>query len=585
MCLFIGLLTVLALASTANAGLDSVDQARILGTPDITCSTKWVTLSFKTSVPFQGRVFVEDMAFDSRCSAQYTSNLAFNATFRFPMRPCTRIDNSGNNGNAFVSWANIRINFHPIFILQNSRVLRVSCADSGANGPLEPDANANSLCKHVVTRTHVANYAVVLRRCDVVSKAREVVHVVDPNGCVVDELLMASLTYATNRLEMTAHTKMFRFIDSQQLRFTCNIALVPRTARHAHVTKTDSNINTIYFERGDQLYRDFSAINNGSAIIETQTTTEWFFVRDNPTTAQRDRAWVVSGRIDRNINNDQVSHDKLEHQDVLKHFMPNQHPYGRSNLTRLAKLPDTQTQEPFPDPEFGNFDLEESVEQLVVFTKPTTTTASSRITTTTTARPSTLAVPKKVVDESSALNVFEKSLIKDAEVPKDHKKVVTETKRFEFPNINSIEIEVLRNEDNAVSQAVVGTIDHKADWRLDDVILNKTEDLIYNCASELANLNKTQTMFIHPGSLSCTWRSVNVALLLWSLGSVLIWLVLLATKLYRRFTVKTVPQIRPQPPMPRPHIVPTWYRPSATDYAHQNVTRIGSNFHVSTDQR
>lgn len=117
------------------AGLDSIDQAVILGInkflptwifklkfsskqswllgkPIVTCSTKWVTFSFETSVPFQGKVFVEDMAFDSRCSAQYISNLAKNATFRFPLRPCAKNSNLDTGANIFVS--NVMVNFHPV---------------------------------------------------------------------------------------------------------------------------------------------------------------------------------------------------------------------------------------------------------------------------------------------------------------------------------------------------------------------------------------------------------------------------------------------------------------------------------------
>lgn len=86
-----------------------------LGKPSISCSTKWISFSFEASIPFQGRIFVEDMAYDSRCSAQYTSNLERNATFRFPMRPCTRMKN-GRNKNAYLFIANVKINFHPVII-------------------------------------------------------------------------------------------------------------------------------------------------------------------------------------------------------------------------------------------------------------------------------------------------------------------------------------------------------------------------------------------------------------------------------------------------------------------------------------
>lgn len=64
-----------------------------LGYPQITCSPKWITIWFETSVPFQGRIFVEEHPYDTRCSSTYISNLDNNATFRLPIIPCANTPN------------------------------------------------------------------------------------------------------------------------------------------------------------------------------------------------------------------------------------------------------------------------------------------------------------------------------------------------------------------------------------------------------------------------------------------------------------------------------------------------------------
>lgn len=94
-------------------------------------------------------------------------------------------------------------------------------------------------------------------------------------------------------------------------------------------------------------------------------------------------------------------------------------------------------------------------------------------------------------------------------------------------------------------------IDHKADWRLDDVILNKTDEIFVNCASEFSKSNQsnlaivssqileifflllTNFIFKYPEALTCTWRSLNVALLLWSLGTLIIWTILIGIKVHQ----------------------------------------------------
>ena len=79
----------------------------------------------------------------------------------------------------------------------------------------------------------------MLRKCDVISKTRESIHLIDENGCIVDDLLLQDLQYDPELLEISAQTKMFKFIDDDELRFTCDIVLISKPS--------NSSIEVIFF--------------------------------------------------------------------------------------------------------------------------------------------------------------------------------------------------------------------------------------------------------------------------------------------------------------------------------------------------
>ncbi|KAI6235792.1 hypothetical protein M3Y95_00088900 [Aphelenchoides besseyi] len=77
----------------------------------------------------------------------------------------------------------------------------------------------------------------------------------------------------------------------------------------------------------------------------------------------------------------------------------------------------------------------------------------------------------------------------------------------------------------------VGKFNHE--WRLDDLLLNRTDESlrIVACANSTSKFNVTVPL---RNKLSwCSFRLLNNFLLIWSIFSVLIWIVLLARRIYR----------------------------------------------------
>uniref|UniRef100_A0AC35GBW2 ZP domain-containing protein n=1 Tax=Panagrolaimus sp. PS1159 TaxID=55785 RepID=A0AC35GBW2_9BILA len=555
--------------------LTSLDEAKVLGTPIISCSTKWVTLSFETSVPFQGRVFIEDMAYDSRCSAQYTSNLEKNATFRYPMRPCTNNDKSLSNDKISMFVANVKINFHPIFILQNSKTYRVTCTDTNNNGLIEEDGTANTICQHNIIRSkndlsskltvgktiyhkwtcssgyEIDKFAILLRKCDVISKTREVAHLIDENGCIIDELLLNSLKYSPDKLEITAETKIFKFIDESEMRFTCDIVLIPKDTPTTKIKVPKCTISredirrrvsqkaspTFYFDQNDELYRDFATIMKDEKLKETRTITEWFNVQDLPVEVEVFKASIVMGKINKTLNNEKIYKEKLMEQDVLKKFMPNQLPYNKTKSAEAIAIPSISMKQIFNGQRGGS---EKSIYVSSTFPKPDLTEFGRQALSLDKVEEFQDLTPT-ISNKTSATN-SSKAALKPSSTIEDFlelekiEKILSESNEEKNGDLkeNMLEIDSSRLQSSEFQAHVKDeiAIEHKSDWRLDDVILNKTDDIVINCASEFSKNNQS-TYSIHPEALSCTWRSLNVALLLWSLGTLIIWTILIGAKVHQ----------------------------------------------------
>lgn len=95
----------------------------------------------------------------------------------------------------------------------------------------------------------IDKFAFLLRKCDVMSKTREVVHLIDENGCIIDDLLLNSLKYNPDKLEITAETKIFKFIDESEMRFMCNIVLIPKKSPTTKVKVKFNLVLTINFNK------------------------------------------------------------------------------------------------------------------------------------------------------------------------------------------------------------------------------------------------------------------------------------------------------------------------------------------------
>jgi hypothetical protein len=53
--------------------------------------------------------------------------------------------------------------------------------------------------------------------------------------CAIDEYLFDELSYSNHSLSITAVSRAFKFVDQNELRFSCHVVLIKRRHKHEHL--------------------------------------------------------------------------------------------------------------------------------------------------------------------------------------------------------------------------------------------------------------------------------------------------------------------------------------------------------------
>uniref|UniRef100_A0AC34RIZ0 ZP domain-containing protein n=1 Tax=Panagrolaimus sp. JU765 TaxID=591449 RepID=A0AC34RIZ0_9BILA len=435
--------------------------------------------------------------------------------------------------------------------------------DAGKNGPLENDGDANAICRHEIMKAQsnindflsvgddvyhrwtcskdydVTKYQLMIRKCVATSRSRDSVNIIDGNGCIVDDLLMQSLKYNQEKLDAVAESKIFKFIDEPELRFGCNVVLIEKNNSTVELPKCSISTTEIrerirkgtksaqpYFEHGDQLYRDFSTSLSNLKYIETTTLTEWLIIKDNVEISNKNNKsdFEILASIDTALDNGAIFTEKLTIQDELQSFAPNQLP----NLVNFGNVAQNL------DKSVGSVGTTMSPPLEVGRTGVDIQTITPKFQTEETDEPDIIEEITENHEQNSMLKKIEQLLVDNSK--KSSNKIDSgnfDEQSFDFNEFSNEKIQekIIEKSDDSY--------ENKNDWRLDDSFLNGTDETLISCVNELAKLNGTTRYFIEPSSsLVCSWRSVNIALFLWSLASLIIWLVFLTFKLHYFFWKK-----------------------------------------------
>ncbi|CAJ0559425.1 unnamed protein product, partial [Mesorhabditis spiculigera] len=247
------------LSKQSHAFLDN----GIVGTPRVMCAENDLGLDITTKAPFRGNIFVKGRAKDKSCRQSYADGS--NNTYSLPLGQCgmQRLRSANPRGIHFS--VTVIVSFHPSgFITKNDRAFHVKCfytepeevvtshmevnhlptteiADDmpmptcdysvrrdGPHGPVLSFANVGETVFHV-WECKGAEMGMLVKKCAVNDGDGDEHAVINPEGCSTDSGLLSDLTYDINLMRAHATSQVFKYADSNQLYFTCQIRLCQKT--------------------------------------------------------------------------------------------------------------------------------------------------------------------------------------------------------------------------------------------------------------------------------------------------------------------------------------------------------------------
>ncbi|ULT84682.1 hypothetical protein L5515_019219 [Caenorhabditis briggsae] len=220
------------------------DNAHVMGVPQVTCSSKLITVTFNTNIPFQGRISVYNKLFIPACNHDYSTNIQKNATFHMDIMKCA--DTSFLKNGSRILKAYVEIGFHPLVMTNSDRTFLVECLDNTIM-PIVNVAQSFADCTHLVrmasewssmTEFHVGDAIVhewscklpnsaktqtFLTNCNALSQNGQVIHLIDENGCVIDSELMGDVVYNDHVPKLYARARIFKFLTDDKYRIECTL--------------------------------------------------------------------------------------------------------------------------------------------------------------------------------------------------------------------------------------------------------------------------------------------------------------------------------------------------------------------------
>uniref|UniRef100_A0A915P7Y5 ZP domain-containing protein n=1 Tax=Meloidogyne floridensis TaxID=298350 RepID=A0A915P7Y5_9BILA len=239
------------ISTTLGYDLSSVLDNYIIGTPKVVCEETEVAMDIVTAKPFIGNIFVKGRAKDTSCRQSFGDS------------PNLKNGTSAPRGINFA--VTLVVSFHPAgFITKNDKAFHLSCFytepeeivtssfevshlppqelsdqmslpscrysvhSTGWDGPQLSWANVGDTVFHV-WECRGPEMGMLIKKCFVTDGDGDDHAVVDENGCSLDLGLIDEIIYAEDgRMRAYAKSHVFKYADSNQLFFTCQIRMCQR---------------------------------------------------------------------------------------------------------------------------------------------------------------------------------------------------------------------------------------------------------------------------------------------------------------------------------------------------------------------
>uniref|UniRef100_A0A915PVN0 ZP domain-containing protein n=1 Tax=Setaria digitata TaxID=48799 RepID=A0A915PVN0_9BILA len=227
--------------------------------PKVTCEERDLSLDIVTEKPFHGNIFVKGRARDSSCKQSYDYNSSSSYTLTLGKCGMQRLRSINPRGINFI--ITVIVSFHPAgFITRNDRAFNVKCfymepdtivtsslhvsplattelrdklklptcdysvRRDSINGPQLTFANVGETVFHV-WECNGAGMGMLVKKCFVTDGEGADHAVLDFDGCSLDNFLLGELVYDSSLMRAYAQSQVFKYADSNQLFFTCQIRL------------------------------------------------------------------------------------------------------------------------------------------------------------------------------------------------------------------------------------------------------------------------------------------------------------------------------------------------------------------------
>uniref|UniRef100_A0A0M3HNV1 ZP domain-containing protein n=1 Tax=Ascaris lumbricoides TaxID=6252 RepID=A0A0M3HNV1_ASCLU len=181
--------------------------------------------------PFRGNIFVKGHTKDSSCRQSYANDSSNSYSVSLGNCGMQRLRSINPRGINFI--VTLIVSFHPAgFITKNDRAFNVKCFY------VERDEVVTAAVKVFhVWECSGAEMGMLVKKCFVTDGEGEQHAVIDFDGqatsyyfsdlsmCSTDSFLLSELTYDATTMRAQAQSHVFKYADSNQLYFTCQIEL------------------------------------------------------------------------------------------------------------------------------------------------------------------------------------------------------------------------------------------------------------------------------------------------------------------------------------------------------------------------
>ncbi|VDO97831.1 unnamed protein product [Soboliphyme baturini] len=236
------------------------------GVPKVACEDDEVTIVFETKQPFTGRIFVKGMSNKSECSTTYRSNAVNSVHYRLRNGQCNMLRQRRVGPQRGVEHSmTVVVSFHGTFITKTDKAYRCTCFFMEADNVVKSGIEVGSLattdlidtaripsCSYRIKQNSINGpgvrsaevgdrvyhvwqcdsdlFGMLVHSCFVDDESGENKYtLLDEDGCAIDELLIAELTYNDLNNEAFVDSNVFKFADKPELYFQCSITLCSKS--------------------------------------------------------------------------------------------------------------------------------------------------------------------------------------------------------------------------------------------------------------------------------------------------------------------------------------------------------------------